>query len=456
MAVQDITFAKRDEYKRLGTAEGIVKLISNEKLDISRVLINGDWGEGKTEFCHKLLNLFGEQYHTIYIDAFASDSVDDPMLTLTAEIAKLLPEGKTRTRFINKVLPAVRVGAKTLGKASVAWLVKQNADDISDSFEKELQKGAQDLTDLAVESTLKQLVEVEKATKDLKSALDLLTTGEEGKPLIICIDEFDRCRPPYAISMLETVKHVFDSTGVNFIFSANKEILEQSIKHHYGVAEAGRYLDKFINFSVELPRAPKGHIGSNFEYNRSSVSHLRAELKGYGLEKFSSKFGMSLNKPLVPLSMLERLPTFTLRDAENLARNIAIYHQINDDYAANDVHDCVIIAGLIAYTFYKNEFENLEKGEYSQSSIMEHFISYPDENSLRGHGGLAPLIFCILIAGVTRPYLDTSAEPHFSESVLEEVAQRYNSSGYVISDLDDLKEAAQHFILTYKLMLNLS
>ncbi|MGI2897109.1 P-loop NTPase fold protein, partial [Vibrio alginolyticus] len=95
MSIQNITFNTRDEYNRIQTADGIKKLLSNETLNISRLLINGEWGEGKTEFCHKLLNHFGNDYHLVYVDAFASDSVDNPLLTLTAEIAKLIPQGKT-------------------------------------------------------------------------------------------------------------------------------------------------------------------------------------------------------------------------------------------------------------------------------------------------------------------------------------------------------------------------
>jgi hypothetical protein len=97
MPLQKITFATRDEYKRVNTAQSIERLLSNDTLNISRLLINGEWGEGKTEFCHKLLNHLGhDDYHLVYVDAFASDSVDNPLLTLTAEVAKLIPDGETR------------------------------------------------------------------------------------------------------------------------------------------------------------------------------------------------------------------------------------------------------------------------------------------------------------------------------------------------------------------------
>ncbi|MCV5215209.1 hypothetical protein OFC53_28630, partial [Escherichia coli] len=69
--------------------------------------------------------------------------------------------------------------------------------------------------------------------------------------------------------------------------------------------------------------------------------------------------------PPLFLEMLERVPTFTLRDAEKLARNIAIYSAISEISWGEDLHSYISMMGIVAYTFYKTEFENLEKSEYS-------------------------------------------------------------------------------------------
>jgi len=449
----DVTFSGRDEYNRKKTADGILKLLASDNLGISRLLINGDWGEGKTEFCHKLLNHFGDGYHLVYVDAFVADSIDNSLLTLTSKIAKLLPEGRTRNLFMKKAIPGLKVGAKTLGKAGVSWLFKQNAEDINDDYEKELQKGAEKLSDLAVEAILKEQVEAEKSIEALKSALKLLTG--DGKQLIICIDEFDRCRPPYAISMLETVKHFFDADKVNFIFCANKEVLEQSIKHHYGVDNAGRYLDKFIDFTVELPRTPYNYSGSDFEYNRASVSHLVSELKKYKLNDVSAKFQLSGQRPTFFLEMLERVPTFTLRDAETFARNIAIYGEISGIDWQDESQSCMVILGIMAYTFYKTDFENLEKDEYSQQLIMKHFISYGSNSELKRDLGFRSFIFTSLDLGkkpMTSGVVDKiSIEDHMLIAKVSGI-----NFGMEDSDKDDLKNLSKQFSQAYKLMLNLA
>ncbi|ENO1824571.1 hypothetical protein BBM40_16190 [Vibrio parahaemolyticus] len=454
MSLQNTTFGTRDEYKRINTAQGIQKLLANDTLDISRLLINGEWGEGKTEFCHKMLNHLGvNNYHLVYVDAFASDSVDNPILTLTAEIAKLAPEGNKRTELIKKFKPALRTGAKAIGKGLISIATKQDFDSLNDNFEKELQKGADQLTDLAVETALKDQIEAEKNIAALKGALKLLTEGEDGKPIIICIDEFDRCRPPYAISMLETVKHVFDTEKVKFIFSANKEILEQSIKHHYGVDDASRYLDKFIDFSIELPRSESSAYGRNFEFKRVSIRHLISELQRYNLPEAARLFTMNTRNPSFMLEILERVPTFTLRDAEKLARNIAIFSEIQPFDWNDEYYPCIAMLGIVAYTFYKAEFENLEKAEYSQDIVLKNFIDYPNKASWEADDSYKAIIFTILMA-----------------SVKEQQNQRFDATGEELvlrirelrvpimrfSDIHDLQEHASTFSTTFRVMLNLT
>ncbi|EKO4003674.1 P-loop NTPase fold protein [Vibrio fluvialis] len=454
MPLQKITFATRDEYKRVNTAQSIERLLSNDTLNISRLLINGEWGEGKTEFCHKLLNHLGhDDYHLVYVDAFASDSVDNPLLTLTAEVAKLIPDGETRKRFIEKVKPALKIGAKTAGKAVINWIARQDSDSIAEDFEKELQKGAEQLSDLAIDAVIKEQIDAEKNIASLKNAITLLTEGANSKPIIICIDEFDRCRPPYAISMLETVKHVFDTKGVKFIFSANKVILEQSIKHHYGVEDASRYLDKFMDFSIELPRSEFGLPGRQFEFKRVSIQHLTSILRDqYNLTNASTLFSYNHKGPGLMLEVLERVPTFTLRDAEKLARNIAVYSEISQIEWNHDYFSYVPMLGIFAYTFYRKELENLEKSEYTQEQIFKHFIDYPDKESWNHDRSNRSLIFSILMSGIT-----PISSQRFTLSEEEIVNHISNFRGqYWLTDVYDLKEAAKKFPESFRVMLNLA
>ena len=149
----------RDEFQRKSIAEKAIKLLKSD-IDISPMVIDGSWGTGKTEFCHKLINLMkeGSTHNIIYIDAFKADHVDEPLMTVLAEIIKILPEGPRRKAFINRVLPAVRYTIKTVAKAGVSHILRQDFADLANDFDEVIQKAADDSIDKTAELILKDHV----------------------------------------------------------------------------------------------------------------------------------------------------------------------------------------------------------------------------------------------------------------------------------------------------------
>src|SRR5690554_6113678 len=85
----------RDEFHREQIADKVIRLLVSD-IEISPMVIDGQWGTGKTEFCHKLINKFRDchpNYRLLYVDAFQADHADNPLMTILAEVLKLLPEG---------------------------------------------------------------------------------------------------------------------------------------------------------------------------------------------------------------------------------------------------------------------------------------------------------------------------------------------------------------------------
>ena len=232
------TFDTQDEFKRKPIAENIIRLLTSP-IDLSPMVIDGGWGTGKTEFCQKLIRLMQQQhpdYQPVYIDAFRSDHSGEPLLALLAEIIKtctppkdsdekLIEEHKDRIRKITK---AAGFLMKTVAKAAVGHVLKQNTDDLAEELQQimnndqEADSLAETVTDAAatiashtidatVEALLKEQIEAEKNLETLKACLKELAAD---KPIILFIDELDRCRPDYAVDMLEVIKHVFDVENV--------------------------------------------------------------------------------------------------------------------------------------------------------------------------------------------------------------------------------------------------
>lgn len=100
----------------------------------------------------------------------------------------------------------------------------------------------------------------EKSMVSLKENLEKLAwnvnqeSGDE-KPLVFIIDELDRCRPDYAVRMLEVLKHFFVVKNIVFVCAVDKKHLEDSICGFYGSEKinASEYLRRFFDLEIGLP-----------------------------------------------------------------------------------------------------------------------------------------------------------------------------------------------------------
>ena len=191
------TFDTQDEFKRKPIAENIIRLLTSD-IDLSPMVIDGGWGTGKTEFCQKLIRLMQQQhpdYQPVYIDAFRSDHSGEPLLALLAEIIKACtPEdtgeqpSEQRKNITRKVAKAAGFVMKTVAKAAVGHVLKQNTDDLAEGLQQIINDSqdadslAETVTDAAatiashtidatVEALLKEQIEAEKNLETLKACL---------------------------------------------------------------------------------------------------------------------------------------------------------------------------------------------------------------------------------------------------------------------------------------------
>lgn len=323
MDITTKTFDERDEFQRESIAEKAIKLLKSD-IDISPMVIDGSWGTGKTEFCHKLINLMKEDstHNIIYIDAFKADHVDEPLMTVLAEIIKILPEGPRRKAFINRVLPAVRYTLKTVAKAGVSHLLRQDFADIANDFDEVIQKAVDDSIDKTAELILKDHVEAEKSLKTLQTALTAIASQD---PIIIFIDELDRCRPNFAVDMLEIIKHTFDVPDVSFVLITNTQQLKASINHCYGQAvDAQRYLDKFIKFRFELSSLSSRGYQSPVLASKQHFFNLASEKKCLPADYLNDNYFKAAIEDLV------RYRSLSLREIETLILHIQIAQTLSE------------------------------------------------------------------------------------------------------------------------------
>ncbi|WP_435257222.1 KAP family P-loop NTPase fold protein [Thioclava sp. FR2] len=292
-------FGEKDPFNRLGTGKALSDLV--ERIDDPLVIaLDGMWGSGKSWFlkrwvgAHSLEN--GGRANTVYFDAFANDFMDDPLIALTSAIGDRLPakeERKTWNKFKKAASrlarPVARVGLAA-ATGGVTEFVGPVIDTIAEASSKEIEKAAEAFW--AREDGRRA------AMQQLRGAIVELTelglkAGEKIRPLVVVVDELDRCRPDYALSLLEVIKHFFSVPNVHFVLGVNLEALKHSVSARYGTGiDSDRYLRKFISLILKLPESANDHSASPLvlPYFKKMASAM--EINKVAIEEFPKHLGL--------------------------------------------------------------------------------------------------------------------------------------------------------------------
>ena len=231
-----------------------VRMLNSQYGSIS-VAVDGKWGSGKTFFikqCKLVLDCLNDEndssekrkilevvtqgkteklskisYKSVYFDAWKNDSDIDPIVSLSKSIATTTFNIKTKAKSV-----AFNAGQQ-LVKIAVEKIAKIDIGGILDIFQ----------TEENTESQFK---------KELASLIP-----KDGR-LVIFIDELDRCRPVYAVKLLERVQHFFD-----FVMS----ILEPNFESHY------QNIANLMNISTDFPVYYK-ELEAKFSFSLRERDHF--------------------------------------------------------------------------------------------------------------------------------------------------------------------------------------
>ena len=161
---------------------------------------------------------------TVYYDAWDNDNSSDPLLALVYEIVH-----------------SINADFDCLKKPSLRQKISAIVELFTGKDIDKLLKATKNDTlidEIAKEKSLKELI-----TEFLEEVIQ-----ERGNRLLIILDELDRCKPSFAVALLERVKHYFSNEHVTFLFALNENALCHTISKNYGEQyDASRYLDRFFD-----------------------------------------------------------------------------------------------------------------------------------------------------------------------------------------------------------------
>lgn len=214
--------------------------------------IDGRWGSGKTVFVRQLkilnetnvfephffdqsidqvaLQDFQDNYSVYYFNAWEHDYISDPLQALLYKLIDDFPENE-----------GVAIARKAISKIDLTGLVKNLSKDAID---------------------LKAVTNDEELLKEVKAVIDrkdsvtkildkYLATSK--KRMLFIVDELDRCKPSFAVALLEVIKHYFTEDQLVFLIATNTHELSHTIQKYYGPNfDGARYLNKFYDYNLGL------------------------------------------------------------------------------------------------------------------------------------------------------------------------------------------------------------
>lgn len=317
-----------DLFNRKQFGDSLTALLQNTEESVV-LCIDAPWGEGKSTFAEMWLkDLKLHDINCIYYNAYEHDYSEDPFIAFSAEIISSANNNfklntnikKISKRFKDK---AIRVGKKLLTtganigiKALTLGIINKSDIESIESIRQDIANDSSNLFSNYIENKFKEYDKEKDALVGFKKELESL--GKEIRsiqkmPLLIIIDELDRCRPDYALTLIERMKHIFNVDNVSFVILTNVNQLEVYVNTIYGEnIDSHNYLHKFFTLTTDLPLKAKD--GNTTDYNKY-ITYLSNH---HGLNNYSQQFD----------SVLEGLfkhYNFSLREMERCFSLLAIY-----------------------------------------------------------------------------------------------------------------------------------
>lgn len=361
--------------------------------DCCSIALDGNWGCGKTFFvkqakmimdAHNKCITDGDesvrqriiQKHSkyrsieelqpqicVYYDAWENDNDEDPMLSLVFSIMK---------------------------SVDIDYSLKENPDCLQlGASVLEIFTGknfAQIIERLRGEDSLAMLKKGKDIHRAICEFLDSIM-HERGNRLVIFIDELDRCKPEFAVKLLERVKHYFENDSITFVFSTNMKELQHTIRRYYGENfNACKYLDRFFDLRITMPKADYQKFYASLNFNNSYYTYdavCDAVIRTYHFELREVAKYLRLSKVAAYKATHGDGHTFSFSEGRGIEFCLLYIIPI---MIGIKIHDMDVYEDFIHGKNYKplmEVFNNIEDGFFNELLNSNETFGTPDEKQTK-------------------------------------------------------------------------
>ncbi len=332
--------------------------------------LDSPWGSGKTTLVRMLMaDLQGKGFQCTYFNAWKVDYVTDPLVALVSSIDRIdlgTEEAASNFRSHLKTVKKVTTLVAKRGLMAATKALTLGALDLEEEYEAAASELASDTVGDIVDAFNQESELLEKFRAELEAAVAQLPAAGKEPNLVFFIDELDRCRPTFAIELLERIKHLFDIPNIVFVLSIDKQQLEASTAAVYGSAiNAPEYLRRFIDLEYGIPAA-------------HSKRYTETLIKRFGLEPvFAERRGSTTaydrSNFIDFFTLLANAVGLSLRARERCITRLRV---VMDQTPSNHYLDPILVALLIVLRSNKPDlFTRVISGEAPAETVMEYLAT---------------------------------------------------------------------------------
>ncbi|HBX50381.1 MAG: hypothetical protein A2275_17330 [Bacteroidetes bacterium RIFOXYA12_FULL_35_11] len=333
--------------------------------------INNEWGTGKTTFVKMWQQHLNPKLRTIYFNAWENDFEQNPLAAIVSELSAL------QDKKSEKIFKSLIEKGAVLTKHIIPQIVKAIASKYIDTeaLHETIEKTAEGITEI-FSNEIKNYATKKKGFVEFREKLtEFIAATENKKPIVFFIDELDRCRPDYAVQILENVKHFFSVSGIVFVLSIDKIQLSHAIRGFYGSDKinSDEYLRRFIDVEYSIPEPNTKdfckYLFDFFEFDVFFNSKIR---------KTKNKFEKDKTKFIDASSLLFDKYRLPLRRQEKIFANARIALNLFSDqwYIFPELFITLIFLKGYSGEFYKKFYEM----KFSLEDMLKSFAEIVPKN----------------------------------------------------------------------------
>lgn len=247
---------KIDALNREEFVDNLIKIIYGltKTKKTASIAMNGQWGCGKSfvlDILEEKLSVFhssqadtGGKYFVFHYNCWQYDYYDEPIMAIVSSLYDTLNryewlKDAKHKEYVDKFLTVSRIGLE-LARQLILNKLDINLEELKNAYEGKGEKQEFDRY-----FTLNEAIEKYKC---------ILGEIAKERPVLIVVDELDRCLPEYAIKVLERLHHIFYGIeNVVVLMAYDEKQIIHTVQEIFGQeTDVNDYLRKFVDYKVNL------------------------------------------------------------------------------------------------------------------------------------------------------------------------------------------------------------